>query len=56
MNMAGGDHCIVEHQGSDDIVAFLKKIIGCSWPVYRDESEEQTNYCGLVRITKVFRY
>lgn len=56
MDMAGGDHWIVEHQRSDDIVTFSKKIIACSWPVYRDESEEQTNYCGLVCITKVSSY
>ena len=50
--MAGGRHLIVEHQGFDHVVAFLKKIIGRSWSVYGDKSEEQSNYCGSVSITK----
>ena len=48
----GGRHLIVEHQGFDHIVAFLKKIMGRSCSVYRDKSEEQTNCYGSVSITK----
>ena len=43
-----GRHLIAEDQEFDHIVAFLKKIIGRSWSVYGDKSEEQTNYCGVV--------